>query len=341
MGKKIRFLSICLLLAGSVAGCAATSQNEGGAAPSAELRADEPAVIAEATEATEAAATNIAENPTPAMEAETPPLVEAIRWTIEDEVNQFDLDVDRDGTAEVIRIHEPSDFLDPINVEIETSGGTYTLEDEFYYDNWPTIDIYDINADGRIEIIFNDGYRAGDYINLVTFTGQDFLTNDAQLEGRVQHILDNQIVTDIATYTFTADLALEHTENIAVAEEDSVEAGDEPLLVTITFPENDLSSVLDAPDAERITEITIDNPVEFRLEGFSSLPNVATLRIADITVVGDLPELTNAPNLQVIYVGNESDEGDVEYFLRGFGLSNDVDFIYADGEKNLFQSVEE
>jgi hypothetical protein len=108
-------------------------------------------------------------------------------------------------------------------------------------------------------------------------------------------------------------------------------------IAKVLFPTDNLDDVLNHPDAKQVTEILIDNPVGVSLTGLSTLPNLLTLRIQDINQVSNIKEILNAKKLQTIYVGNDSSEGNVEYLLRKYGLSNSVDIIYSDGAKDLFQ----
>ncbi|MBO9597864.1 MAG: hypothetical protein J7559_08625, partial [Cohnella sp.] len=119
-------------------------------------------------------------------------------------IDEFSIDLDGDGGYEkiIVEIHEYEYGQKGIDVSVEKDGKSIFQGGE-PYDSSPRLFFYDINGDGKVEKIFNDTYR-GSYVWISSFDGSKFVEYlDLPVEGLIQEIADNRIVTDIATYEFS------------------------------------------------------------------------------------------------------------------------------------------
>ncbi|MEH7097807.1 DUF4352 domain-containing protein [Neobacillus vireti] len=156
---------------------------------------------------------------------------------------------------------------------------------------------------------------------------------------RYQLLVENSSIQNVGSqYTAYDKVDFSTTSNSAAAGSNSTAAQPKGQSVVVNFPEETIDSVLNNPNKNNITEIVIaENTLGVSLTGLSTLPQLTTLRIYDIKQISNIKEIINSKTLKTIYVGNDSSEGDMEYFLRQHGLSNNVDVVYSDGVKNDFK----
>ena len=109
-------------------------------------------------------------------------------------------------------------------------------------------------------------------------------------------------------------------------------------VTVITFPEDSLENLINQSNKDQIEKLHIENGADFSLEGIGELTNLKEIYISDTQIITYFKAILELKKLENIIIGNKDGDTSNEMFLRQWGLSNDVNYIYPDGTQNYWSS---